>query len=89
MGTVHRDYAVTLTGSAADLDAFEDALESGLPEVCMLGGPGFGAVALVFTVEAVDPTGALAVATSWLRNAEVVVPDGASLSVLEHEAVAA
>jgi hypothetical protein len=88
MGNVQREYAVTLTGSEAYLGAFEDAIDA-LPEGGMLGAPGFGCAALLFTVHASDPEHALEAAITYLRGVGLAVPNGASLSVLEHETEAA
>lgn len=46
------DYAITLTGPVADLDAFEDVLDA-LPEARLVSGVGYGPTAdLVFIVDA-------------------------------------
>lgn len=81
----NREYAVTVTAAAASLDAFEAALDH-LPEGCLLGSDQTGCAALVFTVAATDPLAAVARGLVVLREEGVEVPDGASLTVLEHRA---
>jgi hypothetical protein len=83
-GNVQREYAVTLTGSEGDLAAFEAAIDR-VEEGGMLGAPGFGCAALLFTVFASDAEHALEAAIVHLRSVGLVIPNGASLSVLEHE----
>lgn len=79
----HTDYAVTLAASSASLDAFEAALDR-LPEACLVGSDETGCAALIFTVSAVDPLDAAARGMALLREEDVEVPNGASLTVLEH-----
>ena len=80
-----RDYAVTLTSTATHLDAFEDALDSLGGDSVLLGSVETGCAALVFTVTAVDPADAVETGIEVLRDRGVSVPDGASVSVLQHE----
>lgn len=79
-----REYAVTLTSTAVHLDAFEDALDA-LPDAVLIGSPETGCAALVFTVVAVDPADAVTVGLMVLRDKGVTMPDGASVTVLQHE----
>ncbi len=85
---IDREYAVTLTGREPDWDTYETALDR-LPDACLLGGPGFDTCALVFSVVAISPALALAEGAAMLAALGVEVPDGASLSTLEHEAESA
>lgn len=79
-----REYAVTLTSTAHHLDAFEDALDW-LGDAVLIGSPETGCAALVFTVVAVDPADAVKTGVELLRGRGVEVPDGASVTVLQHE----
>lgn len=79
----HTDYAVTLAASSASLDTFEAALDR-LPEACLLGSDETGCAALVFTVSAAGPLDAVERGMALLREEDVEVPNGASLTVLEH-----
>jgi hypothetical protein len=83
----HRDYSITLTTpSTADVLA---ALEAGLdflPDSVLIGGTRSECAGLLFTVSSPSPSQALTDAAALLVRAGVKVPDGASLSVLEHKA---
>lgn len=82
------EYAVTLASGAADLDAFEDVLDR-LPEACLIGSVATGTAALVFTAVATSPAECGRVALTMLDAVGLAVPNGSSLTILEHETGAA
>jgi hypothetical protein len=74
------EFAVTVQGSEADLDVFEDALDC-LPAAVLIGGVGYPPPQLIVTVTSEDPLQAFVDTTEQLRRCDVRMRDGTVITI--------